>query len=102
MRRQSKPVPNEKKKKAPSKAQQKQDQLIENLQTHYKKQRQLEIALEQAEQLEKNACPFSPSVNQRGRRFNSNQKLFESLHQLARTKQQFEEDQQYFQSTYKL
>ena len=63
MRRQSKPVPNEKKKKAPSKAQQKQDQLIENLQTHYKKQRQLEIALEQAEQLEKNACTFSPSVN---------------------------------------
>ena len=42
-------MPNEKRKKAPSKAQQKQDQLIENLQTHYKKQRQLELAMAQAE-----------------------------------------------------
>jgi len=41
-------------------------------------------------------------VNQSGRRFNKNQKLFESLHALARSKQNYEEDQKYYETTFKL
>ena len=46
----------------------------------------MEIVTAKVQEQEKIECTFSPTVNQRGRRFSSNQKLFESLHQLARQK----------------
>ena len=91
-----------KKKRRFSKAAKEQELMIENLQTHYKKQKTMEIAAEKAIELEKAQCTFSPTVNQSGRRFQSTQQLFESLHQLARSKQQYEEDQKYYRATYKL
>lgn len=51
---------------------------------------------------EKQACTFTPKVNQSGRRFTKNQRLFESLHELARSKQNYEADQKYYETTYKL
>lgn len=52
--------------------------------------------------MEEEPPSFKPSINQTGRRFSSRQDFFESLHELARAKQQFEADLEYIRVTQKL
>ena len=63
MKRSSKQTSSAKKKRPITRAQVKQEQLIENLQTHYKKHKQIEIAIETAKKVEMSECTFSPTVN---------------------------------------
>lgn len=52
--------------------------------------------------IEEQPPSFRPSINNSGKRFQSRQDFFESLHELARAKQQFEADLKYIKETQKL
>lgn len=63
----------------------------------------LEIARVSQEQSNLKECTFTPQVNQTSKRFaRSNQKVFESLHNLARNKQKSQQDQSFYKKAYKL
>ena len=58
----------------------KQDKVLDRLSDNQAKQRWIKVAQIDLEEAQKQECTFSPNVNQSGRRFAKNQKLFESLH----------------------
>ena len=57
-----------------------QEKCLDRLTDNQAKQRWIKVAQINLQEAEKKQCTFTPSVNQSGRRFAKNQKLFESLH----------------------